>query len=270
MREEIIGDCRLILGDCRDVLPTLGEIDCVITSPPYNQLENLSRKPSGIWGQSGGGLGFVTNWQNAGYADDVDETEYQAQQNVIFAAISKVCNPTASLFYNHQLRWRDGDLLHPIQWFRPDGWTLRTEIIWDRCGGMMFNARMFCRFDERILWFVRGAQWKWNQSHVGMGTIWKIAREQNKEHPVAFPTEIPANCIGAATDTGDTVLDPYMGSGTTGVACVKLGRKFIGVEIEEKYFSIACRRIEEATKQMDMFRDEAKYQKPTQMPLLSK
>jgi hypothetical protein len=83
---------------------------------------------------------------------------------------------------------------------------------------MMFNARMFCRFDERILWFVRG-EWKWNQTSVGLGTIWKIPVEQN------------------------LVLDPFMGSGTTGVAAVKLGRKFIGIEIEPKYFDIACRRI---------------------------
>ena len=53
--------------------------------------------------------------------------------------------------------------------------------------------------------------------------------------------------------SGNTVLDPYMGSGSTGVACVRLGRAFIGIEIEPKYFDIACRRVEEATKQADLF-----------------
>ena len=54
----------------------------------------------------------------------------------------------------------------------------------------------------------------------------------------------------------ETVLDPFMGSGTTGIACVKMGRKFIGIEIEPKYFDIACKRIEDAYRQGDMFRPE--------------
>ena len=59
--------------------------------------------------------------------------------------------------------------------------------------------------------------------------------------------------VSLFTDVGKTILDPFMGSGTTGVACAKLGRKFIGIEIEPKYFDIACRRIEAAYAQPDMF-----------------
>ncbi len=59
--------------------------------------------------------------------------------------------------------------------------------------------------------------------------------------------------VSLFTDPDTTILDPFMGSGTTGVACARLGRKFIGIEIEPKYFDIACRRIEEAYKQSDMF-----------------
>lgn len=58
--------------------------------------------------------------------------------------------------------------------------------------------------------------------------------------------------------TAGVVLDPFMGSGTTGVACVKLGRKFIGIELEPKYFDIACKRIEQAYKQPDMFIEQPK------------
>ena len=249
----IIGNATLYLGDCREILPTLGDIDCVVTSPPYNQMTGLMRPPSGSWAKQDFGLSFVQKWQSDGYADDIPEADYQQSQNDLFALIRGTCREIASLFYNHQLRWRDGVLLHPIQWFHPEGWRLRTEIIWDRCGGMMFNARMFCRFDERILWFTASSDWKWNQASVGNGTVWRIAREQNKDHPVEYPLELPRRCIAAATDNGDLVLDPFMGSGTTGVACAKLGRKFIGIEIEPKYFDIACRRIEEAYAQADLF-----------------
>jgi site-specific DNA-methyltransferase (adenine-specific) len=71
--------------------------------------------------------------------------------------------------------------------------------------------------------------------------------------------------IRASSNIGDLILDPFMGSGTTGVACVQLRRKFIGIEIEEKYWSIACRRIEQATRQGDLIRDV--YERPTQEPL---
>ena len=249
-RREVIGDATLYLGDCLEILPTLPKVDAVITSPPYNTLHGIPETASGIWGQSGGGLGFVNALRDNGYEDDLDEPEYVARQLAIFSSIN--VNASASLFYNHQLRWRNKNLLHPVVWFSPSGWNLRQEIIWDRCGGMMFNARMFCRFDERILWFVRD-EWKWNQESVGLGTVWKIPRAQNKEHPVAFPEELPRRCMAATTCAGDSVLDPFMGSGTTGVACMNLGRRFIGIEIEPKYFDIACERIENAQRQQRMF-----------------
>lgn len=265
-RVERIGDATLILGDCREILPQLSGIDAVVTSPPYNQMSSIVGNPSGSWADSHGGAGFVAAWIANGYHDDVAEPEYQRGQNDLFSLIRGACNDTASLFYNHQVRWRDGVILHPIEWFRPEGWRLRSEIIWDRGGGMMLNARMFCRFDERILWFTTGGQWKWNQTHVGLGTIWRVAREQNKEHPVAFPVALPLNCIGSATDEGDTVLDPFMGSATTGVACANLGRKFIGIEIEPKYFDIACKRIEAAYAQPRLFAEPTP--KPIQTSLL--
>ncbi len=67
------------------------------------------------------------------------------------------------------------------------------------------------------------------------------------------PVDVTELFIRASTDKSDTILDPFMGSGTTGVACARLGRKFIGIEIEPKYFDIACKRIEEAYRQGDMF-----------------
>ncbi len=113
----------------------------------------------------------------------------------------------------------------------------------------MLNARMFSRWDERILWFIKGRKWKWNQKSVGLGTVWRIARyqqQQGKLHAVAFPLEIPFRCIGATTDKGDVVLDPFMGSGTTGVACIQLQRRFIGIEIDKGFFDVACKRLEKA------------------------
>lgn len=75
-------------------------------------------------------------------------------------------------------------------------------------------------------------------------------------HPAVFPVDLAYEVVAAYSDPGATILDPFMGSGTTGVACARLGRRFIGIEIEPRYFDIACRRIEEAYKQPDLFIDQ--------------
>src|SRR5690606_30340395 len=76
-----------------------------------------------------------------------------------------------------------------------------------------------------------------------------------KLHPTQKPVQVMQWCLGFLPEAR-VVLDPFMGSGTTGVACARTGRKFIGIEIDEGYFDIACRRIEEAYKQPDMFVDQ--------------
>ena len=235
-------------GDCREVVNDIqpGSVSLVVTSPPYNQMTEHAKPPSGMYKNSDAGAGFFRAWKERGYSDDMSEPEYVVWQNTLFAEIGAACRDDASLFYNHQVRWRDGECLHPVRWFTPGGWRMRQEIIWNRGGGMMFNARMFVRFDERFLWFVRGDTWKWNQAVVGLSTIWNVAREQQQQgklHPVAFPVELPSRCIAAVTDAGDTVLDPFMGSGTTLVAAKYAGRRAIGIETQERYCEIAAKQL---------------------------
>jgi hypothetical protein len=75
----------------------------------------------------------------------------------------------------------------------------------------------------------------------------------SEEHPHEKPPKILIPLVAWATERGGAILDPFMGSGTTGVACMNLGRKFIGIEIEPKYFDIACERIENSQRQARMF-----------------
>jgi DNA modification methylase len=93
----------------------------------------------------------------------------------------------------------------------------------------------------------------------------KEKQEFLSAHPTQKPVEVMSWCLGFLPDA-QTILDPFMGSGTTGVACAKLGRKFIGIELELKYFDIACRRIEEAYRQPRLFAEPAP--KPKQQSLL--
>ena len=85
------------------------------------------------------------------------------------------------------------------------------------------------------------------------GDVWRFDIERGSSHPTQKPVALMRHIIKASSRNSSTILDPFMGSGTTGVACVKLGRRFIGIEIDEGYFDIACKRIEEAYRQPDMF-----------------
>jgi DNA modification methylase len=191
--------------------------------------------------------GFARDVNSDGYSDDMDEKEYQDNQNLVIGLVADVLPCGGSLFYNHKCRWRDGVLIHPVTWVKPTKMSLRQEIIWDRGCSMTFNARMFATSEERVLWFIKnGGKHTWNQpSGSSLLSVWRIPPEEGakKPHPVSFPMKLPILAIGATTDAGDTILDPFAGSGTTLVAAKQIGRKAIGIEIEEKYCAIAVKRL---------------------------
>ncbi len=240
------GTCVIYHGDCRDVLPLIGGVACTVTSPPYNTLgARVPDKPSGGFGSQRLG-GWVANLHQHGYADDMDETEYATWQREIALLIRYGSLPGASFFYNHKLRSRDNRSIHPIEITSTfAGWTLRQELIWDRGCAVQFNARMFAPCDERIVWLVRGGEpHKWNQEYAVAKSVWRMNPSPGADgHPCDFPLELPTRCIGATTDHGDLVLDPFAGSGTTLRAAKDLGRKAIGIEIEERYCEIAAKRL---------------------------
>ena len=232
---------RLYLADCLNVLPELSGVDCTVTSPPYNQsIETF--KASGFMAEGN------KAWANriaSSYFDSLPEEDYQKWQRDVLDALYDCSVPSASVFYNHKCRWRDKSLLHPLDIFRSSKWRMRQEIIWSRDGSLTQNAKMFPPSEERILWGYKH-KWKWNADSNRFMSVWRINSEHNSEHPVAYPIEIPTRCVEATTDPEDTVCDPFMGSGTTGVACIQTGRNFIGIERDPRWFAIAVKRIEAA------------------------
>ena len=219
-RTETIGDAHLILGDCREILPTLGRVDAVVTDPPYGIAHLWSGPQEGRNGKS-----RLWNGDNAW-----DESTCE---DAVAAAIALA--PRAIVWGGNYYD------LPPS----------RGYLVWDK-------IQEFSNADSEMAWC------SWGQTP----RTFRFARAQlaseGKEHPTQKPLPLMQWCIGFLPDA-QTILDPFMGSGTTGVACMKLGRKFIGIEIEPKYFDIACRRIEEAWKQPRLF-DEPK-QKPIQQTL---
>jgi DNA modification methylase len=162
-----------------------------------------------------------------------------------------------------------------------DGWRDYGNEGWDksRPDKSIFDAILACG-REHVIWggnyftdwlppTMRWLIWDKGQRDFSLADVemawcshWKAARaftysrgaalQDGKEHPTQKPIAVMRWCLGLLETTGP-VLDPFMGSGTTGVAAVQMGRDFIGIEREPKYFDIACRRIEDAQRQGDMF-----------------
>jgi len=229
-RKEVIGDCTLYLGDCLEVMPTLGKVDAVVTDPPYG---------IDYGGQlNGKGDGFGGADKNGWKSYDCPGWDKERPKKEIFDMIL-ACSKEQIIWVGNYFT----DYLPPtMQW-----------LVWDKC------QRDFSLADCEFAW----------SSQNKAARIFDFARgkalQDGKQHPTQKPIELMKWCI-TFVPKARLILDPFMGSGTTGVACVKLGRKFIGIELDERYFDIACRRIEEAYKQPDMF--VAPAPKPEQQSLI--
>jgi site-specific DNA-methyltransferase (adenine-specific)/modification methylase len=220
----IIGDATLYLGDCMDILPTLDKVDAVITDPPYGISEtgNNSR-------QKAPGLSRLGTKTRVIDYPKMDWDDYPPATELINAIRNKA---TWCAFFGGNYF----ELPPTSCW-----------LVWDK-----LNSGDFA--DCELAWTnwpkaVRRIQWRWN------GMI----RQGNEEryHPTQKPIGVMKWVIELCPKA-ETILDPFMGSGTTGVAAIQMGRKFIGIEREPKYFDIACKRIEQASKQIDMFIEQPK------------
>jgi len=220
---------KIICGDCLEILKELPDnsVDCVVTSPPYNK-------------KFVGGK-MVKKVKYVDYVDSLPEEEYQKQQikflNELYR-VSKVC------FYNHKVRY-DKFAIHPIKWISKTKWKLHQEIIWNRKITGNIRGWRCWNIDERIYWLVKDKPKELEQKLAQYTSVWEIRPEMKNPHPAPFPLEIAKRCVQLGSDKDDIVLDPFLGSGTTAVACKQLGRNYIGIELSKEYCSIAKKRLEQ-------------------------
>jgi site-specific DNA-methyltransferase (adenine-specific) len=229
-RVEVIGNATLYLGDCIEVLPTLPKVDAVITDPPYSGATQMGARTRNDDKYSGNLLvPFSITWAD-------------------LKARFDACKPRR--WFVASVDWRHGIALELEP---PSGTKFVRAAIWvkensapqftgDRpAPGWEFVACMHGS-DEKI---------RWNGG--GKRGVWTTSIQSTNGHPTPKPEKLMREWCGDFTDPGECILDPFMGSGTTGVACMQLGRKFIGIEIEPKYFDIACERIDNAQRQTKLF-----------------
>lgn len=245
MRVETIGNATLYLGDCREILPTLDAVDLTITSPPYN----MGLIPGG------GGRGMYRPGANnkagrfrEGYgthSDAMPQADYDSWQRICLELMFD--KSELGVFYNHRPRIEHGQMRPPLSFDYPA--PLRQIIIWDRGTGIDVNLRHFCTRQEWILVFAKPKMALVDHAASGRGDVWRLGMEYSETgHPAPFPVSLPQTIIESVSGA-QLILDPFMGSGTTGIACHRSGRKFVGIEIDENHFDNACRRIEAAQRQ---------------------
>ncbi len=210
-----IGRATLYLGDCRDILPTLPLLDCVVSDPPY-------------------GMSFQSNhriMQHERIANDDNE-------DLLLWACGLQPRHSSYLF----CRW---DNLFSVP--KP-----KSLITWVKNNWSMGDLEHEHARQTEVALFYPGTEHDFPKSRPT--DVIKAPRTGNEYHP----TEKPVQLMRAIIEwTRGVVVDPFMGSGTTGVAAVQMGREFVGIELHGPYFDIACRRIEQAQRQGDLFIESA-------------
>jgi site-specific DNA-methyltransferase (adenine-specific)/site-specific DNA-methyltransferase (cytosine-N4-specific) len=256
------GGVTIYHGDCREVLPTLSGVQVIVSSPPYWSLRVYS---------GDGELG-----------SEKTPEEYVANLASVLGAARETLNDNGTLWLNlgdsyaasgkggggnrgdrrcwTDLVTRTGFRMPPpgykmkdltlsaakaAERLRADGWYLRSTVVWEKPA-----ATEPLRVDrpavshEYVFLLSKCEEYKAGCSERWWGhSVWLIQPESVDGHPAAMPKELARRCISSGSHTNDVVLDPFMGSGTTLRAAKDLGRRAIGIEIEERYCEIAANRL---------------------------
>ena len=212
----VIGNAELWHGDCREVLPGLPKHDLLLTDPPYG-LNYTPTQPGAT--------------AHAAIAGDDVLLDLRFMFDAAYQCIAWGANCYPQ-FLPYGGRW----------------------LCWDKRGGIESADRMLGSPFE-LAWTSKTSGYDKILRLLHGGVVNADAANQKREHPTQKPVRLMAWCLAMAS-SAQTVLDPFMGSGTTGVACTQLGKAFTGIERERKYFDIACERISRAQDQGRMFADE--------------
>lgn len=234
-RIETIGDCTLYLGDSIELLPTLS-VDHVIGDPPYE--DELHKA-----------MGRIQRNDGREMVDDLGFDGVNAGRAAIAAAAVSASSGWVILFTLAEgvRAWRDDLQAVKAKW--------DTTCFWIKPDSSpRFNGQGPARGAECFVTCWAGTGYRrWNGG--GKRGVYTHCVNQGRqgEHPTEKPVPLMMEIVADFTRPGETVCDPFMGSGTTGVACAKSGRAFVGIEQNERWFDLSCRRIEEAYRQPKLF-----------------
>jgi DNA modification methylase len=248
--EHIAEGVTLYLGDCREIAPPLGVANCVMTDPPY---EAIMHKAKAKAKAAGRGRSLRVDGGPALQALDFEAIDPIRQD--VCDIVRDCCNGWFLAFCSPEgiAPWRDAIEAGGLRYKRACFWNKPDSAPQFNGQGPAFAVEAFV-----TAWCGHGVS-KWNGGgRRNYFTFPTNSSDREGTHPTEKPVALMLELVTLFTSLDETILDPFMGSGTTGVAAVKLGRQFVGIEIEPKYFDIACRRISQAIKQADLFVKVAK------------
>jgi site-specific DNA-methyltransferase (adenine-specific) len=248
VRVETIGRATLYQGDALEAMADLDQVDALITDPPYcsgavSEAARTSAKGQGLRSESLKRFGWFVgdNMGTAGLAFLL--------RSVAFRAL-EILNPEGSLLFFCD--WRMVPMLAPA--IESAGVRFQNLVVWDKESmglGLGFRAQ-----HELILHFSAGSP---KYHDLGTPNVIKSRRisSSDREHQTEKPVDLLERLARVVTPPGGVVLDPFMGSGSTGVAAIGAGLRFIGIERDPLHFDTACRRLEAAHAQRPLFEEAA-------------
>jgi site-specific DNA-methyltransferase (adenine-specific) len=210
-------DVTLYCGDSLEILPHLGKVDAVVTDPPYNEVNRDT-----------GGLRSI----DKGAADSAHVD--------IPRLVSEICRVCSGSVYV----WCGTEQVSEFRREFVNAKMTTRQGVWEKTNPSPMNAQRLWLSSVELCVFARKPNAVFNRFYES--PVWRGPSTREADHPTPKPTWLIQNQIDASTEFGATVLDPFMGSGTTGVACLKTGRKFIGIELYPAYCEIAKQRIVKA------------------------
>lgn len=220
-----IGDATLYLGDCLEILPTLPRAGAVVTDPPY-------------------GISYVSAWRKHRPTEMLRNDDRAPVESVQLMADRLADGGALYLAtrYDVAAQWNEAVIASRL--------AMKTPIFWDKTNHTSGDLEGDYGGQVEIFIFAHKGR---HRLRKRQGNLWRFPRDPAGVHPTPKPVSLLERMVACSTDQGSLVIDPFMGSGSTGVACMNLGRKFIGIEIEPKYFDISCERIDRAQRQARMF-----------------
>lgn len=249
-RMEQIGDCTLYLGDCLEILPVLGMVDHVITDPPYE--DELHKA-----------VGRIRRNDGREMISDLGFDGINAGRAAIAKAIAEASKGWALIFTLAEgvRAWRDDLQAAGAKW--------DTVLAWVKPDASpRFNGQGAARGFENCItvWCGKGYR-SWNGG--GKRGIYThcVNVGRHGSHPTEKPIPLMCDLVADYTQPGQLICDPFMGSGTTGIACLKHGRRFIGIERDEKHFLTAIERLRDTFSRPDMFVSKEHAPEPVQHSL---
>jgi site-specific DNA-methyltransferase (adenine-specific) len=214
-----IGGATIIHGDCRDYLQDIKDVDAIVTDPPY-------------------GIDFRSNRRTATEKFDHIEGDNEIDVSILAPITTTAKDRSCLVIFT---RW---DVEHEwLSGIEDAGWDVKSQLIWFKGGGGIGNLyQSFMAVHENMWFAIRG---DWSFPNKRPSSVYQIPKmlSSTYEHPTAKPSTLLVSIIQDITYPGDTVFDPFMGSCPCGVACLRTGRKFIGIEKDEKYFELSKRNL---------------------------